>query len=161
MADDVRNILIMGIGNLLMGDEGIGVHAVRALSRAALPGDVDLLDVGTAFIDALPHIENRTGIIIIDAVKGGKPPGTVYRIDVNPHGFARESTSLHGMSVINMLAFSGCRLPETITILGVEPDVIDWSMDLSSSVERALPLLVEAVLNETGRCSEVVNACPA
>lgn len=150
-------ILVMGIGNLLIGDEGVGVHAVRALSKTPLPDDVDLLDVGTAFIDAIVHVDDRRHIIILDAVKGGGRPGTVYRIEVKPDDYARESTSLHGMSILNMLRFARVDLPETVTIFGIEPEVIDWSMDLSDTVAAAKPLLVEAVLSEIGRIIETID----
>lgn len=141
-------ILIMGIGNLLLGDDGIGVHALHKLETCRLPDDVELLDVGTAFIDAVSHVEGVMHLIILDAVQGGGPPGSVYRIEVNPDEHTRESISLHGISIINILKFARSGMPESITILGVEPAVIDWSMDLSDSVETAKPLLIDAVLNE-------------
>ena len=141
-------ILVMGIGNLLLGDEGIGVHAVHELEKCNLPDPVDLLDVGTAFIDALPHLEDGMRLIILDAVKGGGKPGSVYRIEVNPDKYCQESTSLHGVSILNMLKFAKVSIAETVTILGVEPAVIDWSMELSGVVETAKPRLIEAVLRE-------------
>lgn len=157
MADNDRDILIMGIGNVLMGDDGLGVHAIRELEKTELPGNVEVLDVGTAFIDALPHLNHRQQIIVIDAVKAGKTPGTVYRIEVDPGSYTQESPSIHGMSIINMMLFARCALPKTITLLGIEPDVIDWSMELSPCVSAAKPLLIDAVLREIGMGCENVE----
>ena len=147
-------VFVMGIGNLLLGDEGLGVHVIRKLENTLLPDNVSLLDAGTAFLDAGPHLEAIDKLIVIDAIKGGKKPGTVYRFQLNAETYTNGGSSLHDMSVIEMMKLAQNPLPATVTVLGIEPDVIEWSLNLSNTVEEALPLLLDAVR------SEIWNAGP-
>ena len=72
--------LVLGIGNLLLRDDGVGPHAVRALRARPLPANVEALDVGTAFLDAIPALEGAVRLVVVDAMRAGGAPGTVYRI---------------------------------------------------------------------------------
>lgn len=74
-----RRILILGLGNLLLGDEGVGIHAVRQLQRMPLPPEVEVIDGGTGGFELLAHCHGKRKVIIIDAVKGDARPGTVLR----------------------------------------------------------------------------------
>jgi hydrogenase maturation protease len=154
MPDDIggvsysNRILIMGIGNVLLGDEGLGVHAIRELQSMKLPDDVELLDAGTAFIDALSYIGDVRKLIIIDAIKEGKTPGTVYRIQAGHASYTNYSTSIHGISIIGIMKIAQCSLPDTVSIFGIEPEYIGWSMELSNIVKGAMPMLIEAVRGE-------------
>ncbi|MBU0994840.1 MAG: hydrogenase maturation protease [Proteobacteria bacterium] len=155
-------ILIMGIGNLLLGDEGLGVHAIRELWNAKLPDAVKLLDAGTAFIDAVSHLEDIHTLIIIDAIKGGKKPGTVYRIQVTPDLCMSYSASMHDKSVIDMMRIAQYPLPDRVSVFGIEPEVIDWTMDISNTVSEAMPILIYAVLSEVNNSYEsleVMDTC--
>jgi hydrogenase maturation protease len=76
----------MGIGNLLMGDDGLRVHAARALTQVELPETVAVLDVGTAFLDILPELEDAERIIVMDAMQAHGEPGTIYRFYSRPWG---------------------------------------------------------------------------
>ncbi|MBU1169711.1 MAG: hydrogenase maturation protease [Proteobacteria bacterium] len=161
MADDIAKehspkVLIMGIGNLLLGDEGVGVHAIYELEKVRLPHGVKLLDVGTAFIDAVSHMNHIDKLIIIDAITCGKKPGTVYRIPITPDSFTSYSTSIHGMSVIHMMKFAQCSLPDTVSFFGIEPEVIDWSMEISKPVAESMPRLINAVLSEISHSNEAL-----
>ena len=75
-----KKILILGIGNVLLGDEGIGVHTVRALVNAVLPENVTILDGGTGGFHLMSYIQEYPKIIMIDATIDGKPPGTITLI---------------------------------------------------------------------------------
>lgn len=141
-------ILIMGIGNMLLGDEGVGVHAIRELEKIDLPDSVRLLDAGIAFIDAVSHMEGIHKLIVIDAIKGGKKPGTVYHIQVNPDSYSCYSATLHGVSVLAMMTLLQHKIPDKVSVIGVEPDTINWATDISDTVKKAMPLLMETVLNE-------------
>jgi hydrogenase maturation protease len=146
--DSTGRILVMGIGNLLLGDDGLGIHAVRELGRTDLPDTVDLMDAGTAFLDAVSEIGDVTKIVIIDAVRYGKKPGTVYRIPIDPGRRPSDGVCLHGFSVIDTMKLARSKLPETVVLLGIEPESIDWTMELSHTVSKAMPLLIDAVLHE-------------
>ena len=76
---NTNKTLVLGLGNVIMGDEGVGVHVVRALEKHALPQDVECLDGGTGGFILLEPLENAGRIILIDAAADGNPPGTVTR----------------------------------------------------------------------------------
>jgi hydrogenase maturation protease len=143
----LRN-LILGIGNLLLGDEGVGVHAVRHLDQTRLPPDTKVLEVGTAILDALPELEKAERVILIDAMKYNGAPGTVYRIPLSKCRSSRSIASLHGFDLSRVVALTNRKdLPKAI-VFGVEPAFVGWSMELSSQVMKALPILQDALKRE-------------
>ena len=75
--------LIIGLGNELLGDEGVGVHVAHLLQNTELPGSTKVLEVGTAILDALPELEQAKRVIVLDAMKGEGVPGTVYKIPLH------------------------------------------------------------------------------
>lgn len=141
--------LILGIGNLLLGDEGVGVHVARALLQERLPENVTVLEVGTAFLEALPEIERADRIIVIDAMHGGHAPGTVYRVPYDDCVKPECIASLHGFDLSRAIFLAGREtVPETV-IIGVEPARIDWGTELSPEIMGMLPAIIEAVKTET------------
>ncbi|MBC7189382.1 hydrogenase maturation protease, partial [Candidatus Aerophobetes bacterium] len=78
----LKDILVVGVGNILLGDEGIGVHVLKELEKKKLPDNVELLDLGVSSFSLLSHIEGKKKIIIIDAVKAEGAPGSVYRLSI-------------------------------------------------------------------------------
>ena len=139
--------LVLGVGNLLMGDDGVGVHAAMTLCREGGLDGAEVLEVGTAILDALPALEAAERIVVMDALCGGDVPGTVYRIPLSSCAENSCIASVHGLSLIRILALYGKQVPEGV-VLGVEPEHIGWSMSLSPRVEKALPKLLEAVREE-------------
>ncbi len=143
--------LILGLGNLLLRDEGVGVHVAHALMAEGTPEGVTVLDVGTAILDALFEMEKADRIIVIDAVMAeGGVPGSVYRMPLDAFCSPRCIASLHGFDISRVLALAGrSELPEII-VIGVEPAQIDWSLELSEPVARVLPEVVRIVREESG-----------
>lgn len=137
----------MGIGNLLLSDDGVGVHAVYALREQKLSDKVEILEVGTAFFDALPALEKIERIIVIDAVMANGPPGTIYRLPLEKCT-PSPMNSLHDFDIFGMLAFAGNPLPVEVMIMGVEPEKLDWGVELSPKVSQALPDLLDHVCRE-------------
>jgi hydrogenase maturation protease len=141
---------IIGCGNLLMQDEGIGVHLIRYLQDKKLPDDVELIDGATGGFDLLSFIEGADRVIIVDAIKAQGDPGAIYKF--GPEDYETDSfpkTSLHDVclkDIFNIVKLTGPLPP--ITIYGVEPKTMDWGMDLTEAVKAVLPRLGELVIKE-------------
>jgi hydrogenase maturation protease len=143
--------LILGLGNLLLSDEGVGVHVARALAERELPPDVSVVEAGTAFLDVLPDIEKADRIVLIDAMEGGGAPGDVYRVPFDQCVHPDMLASLHGFDMSRVLFMAGnTRTPE-VTVFGVEPALIEWGTELSAAVQRMVPAVERAILNEVAQ----------
>jgi hydrogenase maturation protease len=139
--------LVLGLGNLLLGDEGVGVHAAQALMEECFD-DAEIQDTGTAILDALPALERAKRVIVLDAMKGGGTPGTIYRIMMDQCMNNTCIGSLHGFDLRRVMTLAGRETPPEVLVLGVEPAVIEWSVDLSPTIKHALPILLDAVREE-------------
>lgn len=141
-------MLIMGLGNELLGDDGVGVHAVRQLMALELGQNVIILDIGTAILDALPYLHGAEQLIIIDAVKGGGIPGTIYKTELKDCISNNFIASMHGFDISRVMALAGRSRTLSGLVFGIEPELLTWSMNLSLPVTTALPYLVDAVVAE-------------
>jgi hydrogenase maturation protease len=144
-------IAVLGIGNLLLKDEGVGVHLVQKLAGIVSDANVNIIDAGT-YPDFLSLVDDSTDkLIIIDAVKADNRPGTIYRISLSDADLDLASPiSLHEMGVLDSLktmAFFN-RQPKSTVIIGIEPKTIDFGLELSPEVGEKLPEIIESVLKE-------------
>jgi len=122
---------IVGVGNILMQDDGVGVHVARALAETSLPEDVVVLDAGTD-PDAAYEVADARRVIVIDAAQGGGDPGTIYRLpDEAACAVAGVGRTCHEMGLLQTLrdSRSSCH-PIEIVVIGVEPRTIGWGLDL-------------------------------
>jgi hydrogenase maturation protease len=134
--------LVAGLGNFLLRDDGVGVHAVRAL-RGRLPRSVCVAEVGTAVLQAMHLFERATHILAIDAMKAGGPPGSIYLCRASSLYSTAQPASLHEVTLVTALELIPDHHPE-VWVLGVEPEDIDYGLELSPSVAAALPrVLIE------------------
>lgn len=148
---DKPKVVVLGVGNLLLRDEGIGVHFVQALDKEKLDYvNWKIIDGGTSpEISSL--IEDADKLIIIDAVKGGGEPGTIYRFNIDE--IAMDSPmrlSLHQMSILDnlqMLDLVGKR-PQSVVVIGIEPKNLDLGLGLSPEIEAKLPEIKRLVMRE-------------
>jgi hydrogenase maturation protease len=155
MTDIQPKTAVIGVGNLLLKDEGVGVHVVDALQRS-LPkdrGEPAMIDGGTcpdAFY-LLP--EGLDKLVVIDAVRGGGEPGAVYRFTPEDIVFrGGPIASLHQLGLeegLRVMAHAGLA-PKHIVIIGVEPKEIDWGLEMSPELQRKVPLIVDLVEKEIG-----------
>ena len=145
-----KKTIVLGLGNLLLGDEGVGVYVVQRLSELKLPAGVEPIDGGTAGIDLLPIFREAVRVIVVDAAHGSGPPGSIYRFGPEEIGkTALEHLSLHQLSLREVLqAAELLGIKPEITIIGVEPAQVALGLELSPSVEEALPQVIEVVLKE-------------
>jgi hydrogenase maturation protease len=145
-----KKTVIIGIGNLILRDEGVGVHVIRQLENRELPPGVELVDGGTAGMDLLPLIHGAERILLIDALRAGGEPGTIYR--VTPEDLSRETPrplSLHQVGLLEVLGMAKqLGAHREVTIIGVEPKEISWGMELSPEVEATVPKVIDAVFEE-------------
>ena len=140
--------LVLGLGNLLLADEGVGVHVAQRLLDCESKDDVVVLDVGNAVLDAMPAIADAGKVIVVDAMKGGGTPGTVYRLSIEDCSSAGPIGSVHGFDMKSVLHLVGREEPPEVTVIGVEPEVIGWSTELSSAVAEALPTVMATIQQE-------------
>jgi len=148
-------ILVLGVGNILFTDEGIGVKVIQELEkRYEFSEDVHLLDGGTLGMKLMDYLTRCDNLIIVDAVLGDGEPGTIYRLVGDD---LRKSisfkNSLHQTDLTDTLIY--CELigsrPDTV-VIGIEPkNMDDVSLEVSPEIEQAIPLLIEKVLSEIKR----------
>ena len=141
---------IIGCGNLLLKDEGIGVHLIGYLRRVDLPADVELVDAACGGFDIMPHLDNVKKVVIVDAMQAGGKPGQIYKFGLDDFSTdTPPNISLHDISLKDVLLLSQklAPLPE-ITIFGIEPKEMKWGMELTPELEKILPRLAELVIKE-------------
>jgi len=148
-----KPVLVLGVGNLLLKDEGIGVHVARKLMDMDLPPHVEVLEGGTSGFDLLDDIEGREKVVVVDTVQAGQPPGTLYRMsreDIEDR--PKQRLSLHDIDMTDLLKLSdllGVEKPAEVIIIGVEPkDMETASMELSPEVEAKMSKVIELVMKE-------------
>ena len=147
----VRPVLVLGIGNILMKDEGIGVHVVNRILETGkrIPDNVEFLDGGTAGYDLVPYMQGRKRIIIVDALATDDAPGSIYRFKPEEGIEKERGYSMHEvgiLQVVRALRMTG-ENPE-IEIIGIVPeDISTMEMELSAALECSLPKVMSVVLD--------------
>jgi hydrogenase maturation protease len=149
------SVLVLGLGNPLRGDDGVGPRVIEELSRRDLPEGATALDAGTGGLDLLHVLEGWERAVIIDAADVGREPGQFARFTPGEAWLvdSEDATSLHNAGLAEVLALAeaiGQPLPELV-IFGVQPEKIGWGEGLSPVVEAVLPDLVNAVLEEINK----------
>ncbi|HEB30821.1 hypothetical protein LCGC14_2911480 [marine sediment metagenome] len=147
-----KKIAVVGIGNILLGDEGIGVVLVNLLKKNKYTEKIDFIDAGTSFFNVVSGLRNYDKIIIIDTVFSGKAPGTVYRCEINDIEETGISgvLSLHDLGVMQSIKLEKLvgGFPEDIVFFGIEPKSIDLSMELSDEVHEKVEQIIDKIVNE-------------
>jgi hydrogenase maturation protease len=151
-----QKILILGVGNLLLRDDGFGVHLINSLKDTALPGNVELLEAGTVSHQLIPRLHEIDHLIVIDVVEAGDTPGSLFRFSPDDMKFpVEQKASLHQISLIDVLhmaALTGTK-PKTV-IIGVQPkDVSSWSMELSDELTAVIPRVQKLIFEELDKIS--------
>lgn len=143
----VSTVLVLGVGNLLMGDEGVGVHAVRRLEQEGLPPGVNLVDGGTGGFHLLSYLSDYETVVMIDATMDGRPAGTVSVIRPRYASDFPRTLSAHDIGLRDLVESAALlrSLPAihlvTISIDAMQP----MQMSLSPAIEASLPRVVETV----------------
>jgi len=143
---------ILGIGNLLLKDDGIGVHLIEHLKELEFENtyNVELIDGGTCIPNLLDVFMKNGRIIVLDSIKGGYAPGTIYKLTPEELGTCiKETTSLHDVQVLDIMRDASLLgfVPEVV-IIGVEPEEITFDLDLSPIVKSTIPRIIEIITEE-------------
>ena len=156
MNETASELLVLGLGNVLLRDDGAGPAVIASLrERRLAPDGVRLLDGGTLGLSLLPYLEDARRVVLVDAVAADAPAGTLVRLhgaDVGPAVATRLSP--HQVGVADLLdgARWHDREPERLVLLGVVPESIELGVGLSDPVRDALPQLINLVCEETKQC---------
>jgi len=141
------SLLVLGLGNRICGDDGIGIDAVELLTRRYVaPPNAVVMDGGTLGLSLLPYLQDARDVILLDAVRADGPPGTFVRISgPDVPAVVQQRLSPHQIGVADLMAGAellGCP-PARLILLGLVPKTIDLGLERTPEVERGLPALVE------------------
>ena len=148
---------MLGVGNSLQIDDGVGVHAVAELLKMDWPAEVEIVDGGVAGLDLIAIIDQREYVIVLDAIDAGHKPGTVFRF--TPEDIENQTArydSLHQIGLletIQMAKLTGSA-PKHTVILGVQPEKVDWGMELTETIRACVPRLIELTKEEIKNAME-------
>jgi hydrogenase maturation protease len=150
---DIRpKILVLGIGNLIMSDDGVGVKVVQRLQREyCFTESVEILDGGTLGLDLLPKLEGIDCLIVVDAVETGEIPGTCVRLTGQELPIALETkVSPHQMGLKDLLSVAELlgHAPREMVLIGVQPSSIEMDTELTPEIEVKVEVLLDNILKE-------------
>jgi len=157
-----QDIAIVGIGNLLLSDDGAGIHAVRGLQKdSRVRSMARLIDGGTIGTDLLAEVCGCEKLLIVDAVDAGLPPGATVRMDFSGPGPQKFDTrNAHQLGIPGLL--DDLRLlgqaPRQVVLVGVQPASTGWGTQLSPEVARALPVVSAEVVRQLDRWTSAGDA---
>jgi hydrogenase maturation protease len=138
--------VILGLGNLVHSDDGVGVHAIEKLQvDPRVPGSIRLLDGGTLGLGLLAHLSGVERLLVIDAVDAGEPPGTVMRFEGDSLRGLPGKASIHQLGFADLMVameLLGER-PDEVVLLGVQPESTEWGAELTDTVSAAMPKLLD------------------
>jgi hydrogenase maturation protease len=146
--------LVLGLGNLVHADDGAGVHAIQKLSvDPRVPPGVVLLDGGTQGLGLLHHISGVRRLLVIDAVDAGQTPGTILRFEGKALQGLPGKASVHSLGFADMMVALQLlgETPPEVVVIGVQPQSTDWAAELTETVAKALPGLIDSVVSELER----------
>ena len=143
------NILILGVGNLLLGDEGVGVHCIKELEKINLPEKVQLLDGGTGGFHLLGYLQDYPVIIMIDATIDGKPAGTVSMIEPKFSSDFPKALSAHDIGLKDLVESAVLleHLPKIYLFTVSIEDIQNFEINLTPQVKTAIPHVIDKIHN--------------
>lgn len=164
MSSTAADLLVLGLGNVLLGDDGVGPAAIARLRQAyAIPDNVRCLDGGTLGLSLLPYLEDAHAVIMVDAVLENGPPGTLVRLtgdDVGPAVATRLSPHQVGVADLLQGARWHDREPRRLVLLGIVPESIELGVGLSPAVMESMPDLIDMVCAESAAVGYPMRRLP-
>ncbi|MFP4107912.1 MAG: NiFeSe hydrogenase maturation protease [Desulfonatronovibrio sp.] len=155
----MKTLLVMGIGNILLKDEGVGVYCMQELEKQNWPENVSFIDGGTFTQDIFYLFENFDHLLVLDAIRGGREPGTMYRLEEKDLAASKEQNiSVHDVDLLDSLKMAELlgKKPE-LTVLGMEPEKLAWEMGLTETLKDIFPDFVKLAAEEINKILETLN----
>jgi len=146
-------VLVLGIGNILLSDEGVGVHVINRFQETfAVPDGVEVIDGGTMGLDLMPYFEEKSHVIVVDAIcANGQAPGTIRRFSGSDvMAMLGERISPHQIGLSDLLACTevDSRLPEHVVLLGIVPESLETGLEMTAAIQPKVDVLVGLLRDE-------------
>jgi len=146
----MNSVAIIGIGNILRKDDGIGVHVINELEKEGLTSTIQLVDGGTSTLDMLGYFLDYERIIVVDCLKAGYEPGTIYKIKAEDiKNYKKESLSIHDVQILDVVKMANMmeRFP-SVVIFGIEPKEIEFDLEMSDVMKSKIPEVIKLIKKE-------------
>ncbi len=143
----MKDTAIIGIGNILLKDDGVGVYVVRQLENEELPSTVELVDGGTSTLDTLSYFLEYNKVIVVDCLKSGHKPGTIYKIKPEEiKDYKQENLSIHDVQILDVVKMANmlAKFPKVV-IFGVEPEEICLDTEMTDNIKNKIPEIIKHI----------------
>jgi hydrogenase maturation protease len=150
-------INIVGLGCDVLGDLGVGIHAVDYLSKKSLGHNVNTIRAGNAILDHLEHFFNADLLLIIDAIIINNNPGKIHRFKISREEKSKIINTKHGFDLSTLIKFSEIKQYPEIIIYGIEPEYTSWSVDISENINKSLKCLFDMIRSDISQSNKTKN----
>lgn len=150
MSLNIKDTVIIGIGNILLKDDGVGVHVIKQLENENLPSTIELVDGGTSTLDTLGLFLDYKKVIVVDCLRAGLKPGTIYKIKPEDiKSYKKENLSIHDVQILDVVNMANMmnKYPEVI-IFGIEPEKIALDLEMTETMISKIPEIIYHIKKE-------------
>ena len=150
MSLTMKDTIIIGIGNILLQDDGVGVHVIERLENEKLPSTIELVDGGTSTLDTLGFFLDYKKVIVVDCLKAGLEPGTIYKIKPEDiKNYKKENLSIHDVQILDVVKMANMmdKYPEVV-IFGIEPEKISLNLEMTETMISKIPEIIFNIKKE-------------
>ncbi len=140
---------VIGLGNILMGDDGIGIHVVNKLLNMEFPSNIEVVDAGNCGWGLLGFLEDADKVILVDAVTCGQTPGSITKLDPTQLKLLEKDHSPHNLTLLETLELGRILgYKQKVLLIGVTPEKISFNTQLSPPLKAAIPQIIESIMEE-------------
>lgn len=146
----MKDTVIIGIGNILLQDDGVGVHVITQLENEKLPSTIELVDGGTSTLDTLSYFLDYKKVIVVDCLRAGLEPGTIYKIKPEDiKSYQKENLSIHDVQILDVVKMANMlgQYPEVV-IFGIEPKNIAINLAMTDLINAKIPEVIAHIKKE-------------
>ena len=150
MSLNIKDTVIIGIGNILLKDDGVGVHVIKQLENENLPSTIELVDGGTSTLDTLGLFLDYKKVIVVDCLRAGLKPGTIYKIKPEDiKSYKKENLSIHDVQILDVVNMANMmnKFPEVV-IFGIEPEEITLNLEMTETMISKIPEIIYNIKKE-------------